>query len=470
MKMLSKYIGNTQPYFRRWRLSKEMRLLLTICLTFVLTSALGQSKVRLPLWTFNTKNTKVYGLGVGYTTTERIENVKITGIRLELVGLGMFLPLIPEAPIAENDSLHSQYLKRPYAETINGINLSPIGTGCDCKINGLNIYGAGSMTEQVNGISTGLFMNVTERQNGVQGSIGFNITYELNGAQIALIGNSNRGRVRGAQISAQNETRELKGLQIGLVNKTSKIKGIQLGLWNVNDKRKRPLINWNFRDYPVLSLEEEMRIQDSLLNMADSVRTLKQTERQNLTSMKIEAGALTPLGNLNRVMGVSPHLGFWVERGLSKKRQNTSLAIGISLFTPLQSRVFTYTLPDTVLKARAKGASGIIGLQGAHSFQVKSTSILDHIDLLVGAGFGFLKTDQVMPTKDKEGNHLYYYVHSMQLSGGVTFRKMLTKNKSVGLNLRYNFAPPALISNNVSNGFGGSSLTSSLQFRLTVDN
>jgi hypothetical protein len=222
----------------------KMRLRLTTYLTLVLTSSFGQSKVRLPIWTFNTKNTNVYGLAVGYTTTGRIENVKTNGLRFELLGLGILLPLIPEAPIAKNDSTHNLYLKGPYTETINGINLSPIGTGCDCKINGLNIYGAGSITGQVNGISTGFFMNITERQNGIQGSIYFNITYELNGLQVAFIGNRNSGRVRGVQIAAQNETKELKGVQIGLYNKTTKIKGIQLGLWNVNEKRKRPIINF----------------------------------------------------------------------------------------------------------------------------------------------------------------------------------------------------------------------------------
>jgi hypothetical protein len=222
----------------------KMRLILTLFLIIMLTSSFGQSKIRLPIWTFNTINTNVYGLAVGYTTTERIDNVKTTGLRLELVGLGMFLPLIPEAPIAKSDSLHKLALNGPYTETINGINLSPIGTGCDCKVNGLNIYGAGSITGQVNGISTGFFMNITERQSGVQASIYFNITYELNGLQASFIKNVNSGRVRGIQIAAENETRELKGLQIGLYNKTTKIKGLQIGLWNVNEKRKRPIINF----------------------------------------------------------------------------------------------------------------------------------------------------------------------------------------------------------------------------------
>lgn len=362
------------------------------------------------------------------------------------------VPLIPQSPIAQNDSAFAELMKAPVSERINGLNLSLSGTACDCVTNGVSAGFVGQITRKVNGISVSAIMNFAQVTNGVQAAFFINGSYKL----------------RGLQLGAANHADYVKGFQVGLLNYSRKLKGIQLGLWNVNDKRKLPLINWNFKDYPVISFEEDMRIRDSLRNAADSVYKLKQTERQNLTSMKVEAGVLVPLGNLNHVMGVSPNFGFWLERGLSNKVKNTSLAIGISLFAPLQSRPFTYTLPDTTLKARVKGPSGIIGLQGAHSFEVKSNSLLNRIDLLVGVGFGFLQTDQVMPEKDKEGNSLHYYVNTMHFSGGITFRKTLPKNKSVGLNLRYNLAPPTLISNNVSSNFGGSSFTSSLQFRLNT--
>ncbi len=42
----------------------------------------------------------------------------------------------------------------------------------------------------------------------------------------------------------------MKGLQIGVVNKAKRLRGIQLGIWNINERRKLPLINWNFRTKP----------------------------------------------------------------------------------------------------------------------------------------------------------------------------------------------------------------------------
>lgn len=360
------------------------------------------------------------------------------------------VPLIPQSPVAENDSAFAELMKAPVSERINGLNLSLSGTACDCVTNGVSAGFVGQITRKVNGVSASVFMNFAQVNNGVQAAIFFNGSYKL----------------RGLQLGAANHANYVNGFQVGLVNSSRKLKGIQLGLWNVNDKRKLPLINWNFKDYPVVSFEEDMRIQDSLRNAADSVYELKQIQRQNLTSVKVEAGVLIPLGNLNEVMGVSPNFGFWLERGLSKRMEKTSLAIGFSIFTPLQSRPFTYTLPDTTLKASVKSPSGVIGLQGAHSFEVKSNSFLNHIDLLAGFGYGFLQTDQVMPEKDKDGNPLHYYVYTLHFSGGITFRKMLTEKNSVGLSLRYNLAPPTLISNNVSSNFGGSSFTSSLQFRF----
>ncbi len=220
-----------------------MSLRLTIASVLFVTNSFGQSKVRLPLWTFNTKNTNIYGLSLGYMPSKKIENVTSNGIRFEALGFGILLPFMPDVPISQKDSLHSLIDPKKYAERVNGINVSAIGHGCDCKVNGLNIYGIGSVTGQVNGISAAIFMNITETQKGLQ--IGaFNWTYNLTGVQLALMGSINYGTTKGLQIGATNWTNDLKGVQIGLFNKTTKIRGLQIGLWNVNEKRKRPIINF----------------------------------------------------------------------------------------------------------------------------------------------------------------------------------------------------------------------------------
>jgi hypothetical protein len=219
-----------------------------------------RNKIRLPVWTFNTDSTTIYGLSVGYMHVDKIDKVISNGLRFELVGFGFFLPLIPRSPLADSDSVFTAMVSGPVAEKINGINLSPLGHGCDCRINGLNIYGFGSVVNATNGISMGLYGNFAYRSNGIQLAVLGNEAYKANGLQLAMGGNGVLSRFngiqiaafgnyvggtgRGIQIGAQNEAGKMRGIQIGLYNKTSDLKGLQIGLWNVNGKRKFPFINW----------------------------------------------------------------------------------------------------------------------------------------------------------------------------------------------------------------------------------
>src|SRR6187455_2653699 len=99
-----------------------MRLLFTLLAMILLVETYSQTKTRLPVWTFNTTDTEVFGLSVGYTTTKKIQNVTSNGVRFELVGFGILLPLIPDSPLSNSDSTHNDIMNDPYSEKINGIN------------------------------------------------------------------------------------------------------------------------------------------------------------------------------------------------------------------------------------------------------------------------------------------------------------------------------------------------------------
>ena len=83
--------------------------------------------------------------------------------------------------------------------------------------------------------------------NGLSLAGGWNIIDEQNGLQLAFIANSSY-YLKGFYISAFNYANTGSGLQIGLFNNAKIYKGIQLGLWNVNQKRKLPIVNWNFKE------------------------------------------------------------------------------------------------------------------------------------------------------------------------------------------------------------------------------
>ncbi|UPQ80694.1 hypothetical protein M0M57_07595 [Flavobacterium azooxidireducens] len=219
-------------------------------LFFILTiSSYGQvdkKKNYFPIWSFHKDSINIHGISVGlWSFNSEPRHTNTNGIKIELIGVGLGIPLIPRSPIVKTDSLFIKLKKEPLSERINGLNLSASGSVCHCLTNGLTAGYIGQIHFQVNGISTSLFMNFTQKHNGVMAAF-FNDAYYMNGLQVGFINNGYK--TKGLQIGMfGNNTSEMKGLQIGLYNKSKKLKGLQIGLWNVNQKRKFPIINWNFK-------------------------------------------------------------------------------------------------------------------------------------------------------------------------------------------------------------------------------
>jgi hypothetical protein len=235
----------------------------------------------------------------------------INGINTELMGKGYQVPFQNKSPYNLIDAANEDVLEYAdsadfYNIRVNGINLSTLGTNGDLvKINGLNLSGFASYTGKVNGISASFLVNKSRVLNGIgMGFLasrynrvtGLQVSFysdanELKGLQIGIISctriikgvqlsdlYSQAEEIAGVQLGAFNNTNEIKGLQIGyiyseaeevkgvqlayiyskaeevkgvqigFVTKTTKLKGFQFGLWNVNEKRKLPLINFNFKD------------------------------------------------------------------------------------------------------------------------------------------------------------------------------------------------------------------------------
>jgi len=175
---------------------------------------------RFPIWTFHEKNVNIHGISVGlWSFYDNERNTNTNGIRLELIGLGITSLIVPEFP---------DFGRR--SERINGLNISALGTVCDCLINGISVGSFGQIVEQVNGITLSAMVNLIEKQNGIM---------------IAVSNGTNT--MNGLQFGATNYSSKMNGIQAGFVNQSETLRGIQIGFWNVNQKRKLPLINWNFQ-------------------------------------------------------------------------------------------------------------------------------------------------------------------------------------------------------------------------------
>jgi hypothetical protein len=178
--------------------------------------------------TFHARDTKINGISAGFISTmDDKRNVKSNGLRLEVPGLGLVSFMGNGFPNAKEPFSLQDY---KFSEVVNGLNISS-GSWCDCNYNGLTIAVVGQYGKLGNGLSLAGGWNIIDSQHGVQIALLANTSYYMDGVQISAFNNTHVGN----------------GLQIGLRNEAKDFKGIQIGLWNVNQKRKLPFVNWNFK-------------------------------------------------------------------------------------------------------------------------------------------------------------------------------------------------------------------------------
>ncbi len=204
-----------------------------LLLVFIIDGLSGQSLEKSKVIAFTPKlNTQVNGIGLGvimmsFKYDGDSTTTKINGFNFELLGFGIFGPLVSGNPLIPYDLTINQIspvldslileTKKLKAYKVNGLNISIGGlAGNDIQMNGLNISGISTLTARSKGVSIALIMNMNKVMHGVSFGI-------------------------------FNQSLEHKGLQIGLFNRSEKTKGIQIGLWNKNEKRALPFINWRFK-------------------------------------------------------------------------------------------------------------------------------------------------------------------------------------------------------------------------------
>lgn len=222
-------------------------LVLALCFTFSFSAQSQNVKKKwYPAWTYHQDSININGISVGLLSIDdSARNTNTNGIKLELIGVGLIIPLVPKSPIVENTFDFEKLETQAISERINGLSISGSGTSCHCLTNGVTAGLIGQINFKVNGISASLLMNFTQKQNGLMLGM-LNDAYLMRGLQLG-VGN-NGYKTKGAQLGIiSNFADEMRGLQIGIFNKSKNLKGVQIGIWNVNQKRKLPLINWNFK-------------------------------------------------------------------------------------------------------------------------------------------------------------------------------------------------------------------------------
>ncbi|MBW7676054.1 LA_2272 family surface repeat-containing protein [Chryseobacterium chendengshani] len=216
-----------------------MKTKLSIIALFISLIIFGQEslKIKSSLVTLNPqkiiRNTNGFNVGI----LDDYQKQRINGINFQINPLTLFYPLIPQAISVPTENKSTV--------TVNGLHFSTGGMMDGKKLNGLGI----SMyhhSRTTNGFSVNFFNNTSGDLNGFHISGFANSSEKGIGLNMAFLGNDSND-FKGMQISMCNESEKMRGVQIGLVNKTKNLRGLQFGLWNVNEKRKFPIINWNFK-------------------------------------------------------------------------------------------------------------------------------------------------------------------------------------------------------------------------------
>lgn len=168
-------------------------------------------------WVTPTNVNKISGLNLGLQTWTLADNdsLVIHGVNLNADLLTTFVVGYAVARLTRAD-LPDTVDKTNMKSKIAGLSISGGGVIGDFKMCGLAINGIVSGVTEVNGVQITCLLNVSQEFKGV------------------MIGGICNASTKG------------RGLQIGLFNLCKDLKGVQLGLWNVNNKRKLPIINWDF--------------------------------------------------------------------------------------------------------------------------------------------------------------------------------------------------------------------------------
>jgi hypothetical protein len=173
----------------------------------------------------------------------------------------------------------------------------------------------------------------------------------------------------------------------------------------------------------------------------------------------LQLGAYVPISKLSNTLNPSPSIGFLFGLPITKRFR---LDLGTSIFVPINSNRFRYSLPDTVLFAKPSLVCGVLGIYATHSNQINQKYFLDKI---FGIGLGFIQTDKKIEkpqNEDKRNRSL----ETINLSFGLSVRKIVLKKRSIGLNISYNYTPYHLFQNRVNKDFGSQSFFTGLTYRF----
>jgi len=188
-------------------------------------------ETKTPIWYLPSADTAVYGVAVVYNPVpahNQTMNSMTYGIRIDPIGMGFLIPLMPHVPFVDEDreTFYSR-LQENAQDNTYGVDISLTGSVIHGNVYGISIGGIAVGKNEGKGISGAILWNLARKSSGMQVAM-WNAAHTKNGLQVGV----------GSQVS------RLRGMQFGLLNIADEGRGLQVGLWNVNSRRMLPFVNW----------------------------------------------------------------------------------------------------------------------------------------------------------------------------------------------------------------------------------
>lgn len=97
-----------------------MERLLLFTLLLLTSISFGQNierKNRYLVWTYHQKNINTNGISLGLGSFNESMNSYTNGLKIELIGMGILLPLIPKSPIPNSEIEYDKLMTNPISES-----------------------------------------------------------------------------------------------------------------------------------------------------------------------------------------------------------------------------------------------------------------------------------------------------------------------------------------------------------------
>lgn len=187
--------------------------------------------------------------------------------------------------------------------------------------------------------------------------------------------------------------------------------------------------------------------------------------------LKIESGILIPMGNLKDKIGVSSQTALWYRTRID---HNDMMDFGINIIVPNVQNSFAYQGKDSLYIVKAKGVTVMLGCRMNKHYPVTIFNRKKTFEWSSTFGGSFFSFEDKENPEDESGYYTdengneYYRIdtNTKALSCVYLAQGIGLSSNRLDFHIDYNYTPYDLFSKRIQKGFGNSSLTMSLSWKL----